>query len=125
MQAVPSAVSAKTLRVAHDMKETKARIMNNVIVSPPVNDEFIAYLHEFFSLEDITWLRAEYVTGILDWNLKVEAVFQSLKEKGWAKGSQGGFRVLAGTWICSELKFTYHYYYLRSSSLRYTGVCVQ
>ena len=117
-------MSAKPLEVARDMKETKARIKNNVIASPPVNDEFIAYLREFFSLEDITWPRAEYVTGVLDQHLKVEAVFQSLKEKGWAKGSRGRFRVPAGTWICSELKFTYHYYYLRSSSLRYTGVCV-
>ena len=48
-------MSAKPLEVARDMKETKARIKNNVIASPPVDDEFIAYLREFFSLEDITW----------------------------------------------------------------------
>ena len=50
MQAVPSAVSVKPLEVACDMKETKARIKNNVIVSPPVDDEFIAYLCEFLVL---------------------------------------------------------------------------
>ena len=124
MQAVPSAVKAKPLEVACDIKETKACIKNNVIASPPVDDEFIAYLHEYFSLEDIAWPRAEYVTGVLDQHLKVEAIFQSLKEKGWAKGSQGGFHVLAGMLICDNLKFTDHYYHLRSSLLRYAGVHV-
>ncbi|EDR11717.1 uncharacterized protein LACBIDRAFT_314252 [Laccaria bicolor S238N-H82] len=94
-QAEPLAVKAKPLEVARDMKETKARIKNNVIASPPVDDEFIAYLHEYFNLEDISWPWAESVTSILDWYLKVEAVFQSLKEKGWAKGSRGGFCVPA------------------------------